>query len=119
MRCRLGEVARAGTHAVAQKLGTHGVSCVLTPVREPCLGQRLQLPDALQKLRHIEAEAHGEIRRAISPAHSGSQRNEQRIVLVSHLMFEFTCSNSPYFCLNMLQTPSREDPARSISGLER
>jgi hypothetical protein len=49
----------------------------------------------LQKLRHIEAEAHGEIRRAISPAHSGSPRNEQRMLLVSHLiarrhLFEFT-----------------------------
>ena len=95
MRRRLREVARTGTDAVAQQLRARGIFCSLTPLREPCLGQRLQVPDALEKLRHIESEAHGEIRRAISPAHSGSPRNEQRILLVSHLivrihLFEFT-----------------------------
>ena len=116
MRCKLREVARAGTDAVAQKLGTHGVSCVLTPLRELCLGQRFQLPDALQKLRHIESEAHGEIRRAISPAHSGSPRDEQRIVLVSHLivriyLFEFT--------LFLFKYAADPRTARPIPRLER
>jgi hypothetical protein len=64
------------------------------PLRKSCLGQRLQVLNALEKLRIIESDAHGETLRATSPAHSSSLRKEQRMRLVSQLivrihLFEF------------------------------